>query len=95
MINNFVLIGKMLEINENENSVILAVQRTYKNENNIYENDFIKIYSKICIAKLNDYLKIGDLIGIRGRIETDKNNNIILESERITFLRHGGIENEN
>lgn len=93
MFNNFVLVGKLLEVNEKEKSLILAVQRPYKNENNIYENDFIKIHVKVCFDNFNDYLKISDLLGVKGRIETDKNNNLILESEKITFLSHGSIEN--
>ena len=87
MLNTYSLVGKLLEVNENENSLILAVQRTYKNENNIYDYDFIKIYSKVCIANLNDYLKIGDLIASRGRIETDEKNNLVLESEKIFFIK--------
>lgn len=86
MLNNIMLVGRIATINKNEKSIILKVQRKYKNNDGIYEYDNIKIFlNDEFFNQLNEYCKINDLIGIKGYIET-LNNEIIIKSEKITYL---------
>ncbi len=52
-------------------TINLAVQRSYKNENGIYETDFIRciLWNGIA-AHTSEYCKKGDLVGVKGRIQT-------------------------
>lgn len=98
MINQIVLVGRLVsdpQTNETENgakecNITLAVPRSYKNSEGIYETDFIpvKLYEGIA-ENTAEYCKKGDLIGIKGRIQTkqeeDKNITEIV-AERVTFL---------
>jgi len=77
--NNLVyLIGRLAsdpELKKTENSkdyatITLAVQRSFKNVDGIYETDFIKCNLWNGIAQnTSEYCKKGDLVGIRGRIQ--------------------------
>lgn len=82
--NQFVLVGKIKEINEDK--VIISVTRNYKNENGDYETDIIPCYFKGAISKnTNEYCKIGDTIGVKGRVES-LNNEIMIVVDKLTFL---------
>lgn len=79
MHNMVYLIGRLTEdpeIKENENgksmlTVNLAVQRSYKNEEGVYETDFIRCVLWNGIAShTSEYCKKGDLVGIKGRLQT-------------------------
>ena len=98
MLNQLVLVGRLvsdLEINETENktkecNITLATQRPNKNEDGTYETDFIpvRLYNDIA-TKVVEYCKKGDLVGIKGRVQTkqEENNNIIeIIAERVSFL---------
>ena len=51
-------------------SITLAVQRSFKNSNGIYESDFIKckLWNGIAV-NVYEYCKKGDLVGVKGRIQ--------------------------
>jgi len=51
-------------------TINLAVQRSFKNENGIYESDFIRciLWNGIA-AHTSEYCKKGDLVGVKGRIQ--------------------------
>lgn len=51
-------------------TINLAVQRSFKNENGIYETDFIRciLWNGIA-AHTSEYCKKGDLVGGKGRIQ--------------------------
>ena len=89
MLNQVVLVGRLInevEAKENEYFTKIAVSRGYKNENGEYDTDFVSIrLSKIIGDSISNYFKKGDLIGIRGRIESE-NDNIIIIAEKVTFL---------
>lgn len=81
MLNQVVLVGRLtddLEVTETENgkkvaSLILAVQRSYKNSDGIYEADFIKCTLWNAVASsTSEYCKKGDIIG----------NNVIWYTQR-------------
>jgi len=72
------LIGRLTEnpeLKKSENSksystITLAVQRSFKNSDGLYETDFIKCILWNGIAQNTTlYCKKGDLVGIRGRIQ--------------------------
>lgn len=73
------LIGRLTsdpEIKELDNgksvlNVTLAVQRSFKNEEGEYDTDFINCSLWNGIAShTSEYCKKGDLVGVKGRIQT-------------------------
>ena len=98
MLNQVVMVGRLTsdpEINEVENdrkvaTIILAVQRSYKNAEGVYETDFIKCTLWNGIAENTaEYCKKGDVIGVKGRIQTTNvDDKIVMEvvAEKVTFL---------
>ena len=72
----------------------LAVPRSYKNSEGQYETDFItcKLWQSVA-QNTADYCKKGDLVGIRGRIETsnyetEEGRKYLTEiiADKVTFL---------
>lgn len=52
-------------------SINLAVQRSFKNEDGIYETDFIRCILWNGIAShTSEYCHKGDLVGVKGRLQT-------------------------
>lgn len=98
MLNQIVLVGRLVqdpEIKELENGVktsyiTLAVSRSCKNSDGIYETDFIPVRLYKGIAEnATEYCKKGDAIGVKGRVQTkqEENKNIIeIVAEKVTFL---------
>lgn len=96
--NQVVIVGRLVEeptmftIGEKKvGKMKLAVSRNYKNAEGIYETDFIdfEIWQGI-FENTKTYCKVGDVIGVRGRIENDFKMDgqriIKLIAEKITFL---------
>lgn len=98
MLNQIVLVGRLAsdpEIKETESgkkvsNITLAVPRSYKNMNGEYDTDFIPCMVWNNIAdNAKEYCKKGDLLGIKGRIQTrqEEDKNIIeIVAEKVTFL---------
>ena len=103
MVNNVILVGRLtqnpeiIEINDNKKvtSVILAVNRNFKNADGIYETDFIRCILWNSVASTTtEYCHVGDVVGIKGRLQTskyeDENKKIHyvtdVIAERVTFL---------
>ena len=91
MNNLFTIIGRVKEISEFIDNDFLEVKvevvRNFKNANSEYEKDIITVFIYQTIAKnINEYCSVGDLIGIKGRIQCNKNGNLELIAEKITFL---------
>ena len=79
MLNQIVIVGRLvkdpeLKITEGGkkiSSITLAVPRSYKNSNGEYDTDFIRVVLWNMIAEHTcEYCRKGDIIGIRGRIQT-------------------------
>ena len=86
MLNQIIMVGRLLQTNEERKEIVVSVPRQYKNEDGIYENDEITV--KVMDGILNnviEYCKVGDILGVKGRIQC-QNNNLELVAERITFL---------
>lgn len=91
MLNQSVLVGRITTINkdseDNKINVTISVPRNYKNENGEYETDMINCTLwKSIASNVNEYCHVGDLIGIKGRIQTTKDNVMELVAEKVTML---------
>ena len=103
MLNQAVLVGRIVrdpEVRETENgakvsNLTLAVPRSFKNSEGIYETDFIRctLWSGIATST-SEYCKKGDIVGIKGRLQVssynDENGNTKYSTEviaeKVTFL---------
>lgn len=91
MVNQLVIVGRISEIvKESDKKVIvdIKVPRSYKNIDGEYSSDIatITLYNTIAQNTI-EYCNVGDLIGIKGRIERlDKNKPMEILAEKITFL---------
>ena len=103
MLNQIVLVGRLVkdvEVKELENggnvsTITLAVPRSFKNAEGVYETDFIEVILWNNIAtNTAEYCRKGDLVGIRGRVQTrivekedeTKYSKLEIVAEKITFL---------
>ena len=102
MLNQAVLVGRIVqepEIKETEkgkvSNITLAVPRSFKNSNGEYDTDFISCVLWKGVAESTvEYCKKGDLVGIKGRIQTrnveleDETHKKYVEviAEKVTFL---------
>ena len=89
MLNHTVLVGRLVDQPQKDEkgaSITIAVPRSYKNENGEYETDFIQVrlFGGIAIDTC-EYCNKGDLIGIKGRLQSDENG-LELIAEKVTFL---------
>ena len=92
MLNTITLVGRLANIEEKEGKTIitLACNRSFKNPDGEYETDFIDFILWGGVADTTkEYCKKGDIIGVKGRIQTRIENEVKytdLIAERITFL---------
>lgn len=109
MLNQVVFVGRLVrdpELKESEGgnkftNITVAVPRSYKNVDGEYDTDFIDCRLWTGVAENTaEYCKKGDLIGIKGRIETRtyKENEEVkylteIIAEKITFLSNKRAEN--
>lgn len=64
---------KQLDDDRSTLSINLAVQRSFKNEDGIYETDFIRCILWNGVAThTSEYCHKGDLVGVKGRLQTRK-----------------------
>lgn len=97
MLNQIVLVGRITRDVEKKEAdgktyaeLELAVPRSYKNEDGVYETDFIDCLLWNGIAEnVVEYCRKGDLVGVKGRLQTEivedhKTTNVI--AEKVTFL---------
>lgn len=94
MLNQIVLVGRIakeIEVKETDSGkkvcyITLACQRCYKNEEGIYETDFIPCTLWNGIAEnVAEYCRKGDIVGVKGRIQSE-NAGIAIIAEKVTFL---------
>lgn len=103
MLNQVVLVGRLTddpelvtsESGKKVSSITLAVQRTYKNSDGIYEADFIRCVLWNAIAtSTTEYCHKGDIVGVKGYIKTSsyedkegiKRYVTDVIAEKVTFL---------
>ena len=110
--NNVVLVGRLtddpkLVTTDNGKKITtvnIAVSRNYKNSEGIYETDFIRCVLWNAVAcNTSEYCHVGDVVGIKGRLQTsnytddDGEKHFITEviAERVTFLSSSKAKEEN
>ena len=103
MLNQVVMVGRLVAkpiVEENENGrkvseITLAVNRSYKNAEGIYETDFIKCTLWNGIAENTvEYCNKGDVIGVKGRLECLGGNELQVIVEKVTFLANNKNKEE-
>lgn len=98
MLNQVVLVGRLTETpivepNRTSNIIHLCIPRPYKNSEGIYENDFIDcILSGGILNNASEYCKKGDIVGVKGRLES-RDDKIVVMCEKLTFLSSHSSEN--
>ena len=103
MLNQVIIVGRLVDApkkveSENgasKNIFTLACQRSYKNVDGTYDTDFFDITTWGMVAEqTTEYCKKGDVIGIRGRLQTrmvDDTKHTEIIAERVTFLSSNNI----
>lgn len=103
MLNQVVMVGRLVEkpiVEENENGkkvseITLAVPRSYKNADGIYDTDFIKCILWNTIAENTvEYCNKGDLISVKGRLQCLGGSELQVVAEKITFLSNNKNKEE-
>ena len=101
--NQVILVGRLCadpeiittEEEKKKSTITIAVTRSFKNTEGIYEADFIRcvLWNNIALNTF-EYCHSGDVVGIKGRLQTrsyedeSKKKKYVMEviAEKITFL---------
>lgn len=111
MLNQIILVGRLtrdITVNKSENGVkvatiSIAVPRSFKNVEGVYDTDFIDCVAFDTIAlNTSEYCNKGDIVGVKGRIQSKsieledgkKENKLEIICEKITFLSSKPKEEE-
>lgn len=94
MLNQVVLVGRLQNYDLVMGTMTLALPRQYKNENGEYDTDLIKVSIDKTMSKNMSYLTIGDMVGIKGRVEV-KGIELEIKVDRVTFLSNCKGEQNN
>lgn len=103
MVNQIVLVGriarapeaKVSESGKKYATLTLAVPRNFKNANGEYDTDFLDCTLWSSVAEsTSEYCKTGDMIGVKGRVQTRiietpegvRKRKTEIVAERVTFL---------
>ena len=103
MLNQLVMVGRLtkdIEVQESENgkkyaNLSIAIPRSFKNAEGVYDTDFISFKAFDMIAEnTSEYCKKGDIIGVKGRLQSssfdkeDGSKEFRIEpiAEKVTFL---------
>lgn len=103
MMNQIVIVGRLTkdpevvksEDGKERSQITLAVPRSYKNADGEYDTDFVDCVLWGGVAEnTSEYCRKGDLIGLKGRIQTsnyetengEKRKSTQIVAEKITYL---------
>ena len=112
MVNQIVLVGRIVKTPETRTTengkkvatLTLAVPRNYKNVNGEYDTDFLDCTLWSSVAEsTSEYCKTGDMIGVKGRIQSRivespdglKRRKTEIVAERVTFLTSNSSRKDN
>lgn len=110
MLNQVIFVGRLtkdVELNESENrkeysTATLAIPRAFKNEEGVYDTDFIsvKLFGKVA-ENTSQYCHKGDIVGVKGRMQSstyekdgESKYSMDVVAEKITFLSSKNKEHE-
>lgn len=108
MLNQIVIVGRLtkepevveLESGKKVSNITLAIPRSYKNAEGDYDTDFVncRLWDGIA-SNTAEYCKQGDLVGVKGRIETssyekdgETKYSQTVVAEKLTFLSSNKIK---
>lgn len=100
MNNCVMLIGRITSTPEVQDSIegkkycfiTLAIPRSYKNNEGVYETDYIPVRLEGSIAtNTAEYCKQGDLVGVKGTLRKTIDGRLQVYAERISFLANKDI----
>ena len=111
MLNQIILVGRLtrdITVNKSDNGVkvatiSIAVPRSFKNVEGVYDTDFIDCVAFDVIAEnTSEYCNKGDIVGVKGRVQSKsieledgkKENKLEIICEKITFLSSKPKEEE-
>ena len=103
MLNQVIIVGRLVErpiVEENQSGrkvseITLAVPRSFKNDEGLYDTDFIKCILWNGIAEnIAEYCNKGDLIGLKGRLQCLNGNELQVVAEKVTFLSNNKNNND-
>lgn len=111
MLNQIVLVGRLtrdITVNKADSGIkvatmTLAVPRSFKNADGVYDTDFIDCVIFDCIAEnTSEYCSKGDIVGVKGRVQSKleekeegkKENKLEIIAEKVTFLSSHTKEDE-
>lgn len=81
--NNVILVGRITSFEGNE--VTVSITRNYKNEDGIYMSDSIPVRLSANIGeKMQEFCRIGDVIGVKGRLEN--RGEVVVMAEKVSFV---------
>ena len=103
MLNQIILVGRLtrdISVNDSESGVkvatiSIAVPRSFKNIDGVYDTDFIDCVAFDTVAlNTSEYCGKGDIVGVKGRVQSKteedkdgkKRNVLEVIAEKITFL---------
>ena len=102
MLNQVVLVGRLtrdIVVNKSDKginvaTISLAIPRSFKNSEGLYDTDFVDCVAFDSIASnTSEYCKKGDIVGVKGRVQSrtienegKKENIMDIICEKITFL---------
>lgn len=84
MLNQVVVVGRIYSMENGE--LVMAVPRSFKNENGEYDTDYIDVrLSKSIEENVSTYCEKGDLVSVKGRLESGINKMQVI-ADKVTFL---------
>lgn len=90
MFNQVMLIGRISDpglAHGDERILTLAITRANKNDEGLFETDFINCrLSDTVASKVAEYCTKGDLVGIKGSLTQDSEGATVVSVEKVTFL---------
>ena len=111
MLNQIILVGRLtrdIVVNKAESgakvaTISLAIPRSFKNSEGVYDTDFIDCVAFDVIAEnTSQYCGRGDIVGVKGRVQSrtiekgDKRENVMdIIAEKVTFLSSHTKEENN
>mgnify|MGYP003294387992 CR=1 FL=1 len=102
MMNMFTVVGRLMYVSSDYTNLVLTCVRSYKDSKGEYLNDEFTIFLPNGIAsKTAEYLKLGDVVGIKGHLESFKYTKegkeyrqTRLLADKISFLSSKNLEEE-
>lgn len=81
MLNQIILVGKVNSLDDN----MLEVKVSRPENSCISADEFWVVLSDNISERVHEYIKEGDTVGIKGRLENWKGK-VIIKAEKVTFL---------